>query len=703
MSKLFRILLASVSSIVSICSFHSVHSQILSDTLILDVRNDKLAFIQYDFKRNMEVVISNEEEQNYFSKIDIPFIFDPTRQFHNSVIKNLGNYYGSVSIDYFEVYKNGNRMDDLFTKEVVEIENVLLKSTATNIYWDDIFNRNNIATGGPRMRTYRKNYYASNAISIGDTLNFSIRYSIPLEANIEALESYRIFLNEAINKRNCTFILSHSSIVDINLMYVNIHKPLIEEKDNKIFYTWNINNLSGSINEVNSRAYLELPNISFCPVPEDFTYTMRNTQNRIKYQMNALCAMSREYDFLAVRRSVKIGVINKNYVQLYKYVEQFQDSIENDSLGFMALDAMHTDINNNFKYLNSRENYISESTELHQFWKMVRDKEMPDRSRIPFYMAMIGSADHDLYTGYVADKRSGVISESYMAPMLTDDFCLVPLVANNTLQTFWPKRDDMSLYRNELPFYYEGTTMALIHPEDYLFHKSELTTELRKTITPTSDVKHNFRTHTTLVEIDLDSNRSSAKCKVNLGGQYSTLTRSLYRGDTSYTQINDAYNTTVKDTWNTTDFTYDDVSTSSGFPYLSKIDASADLSNIVSHINGQIEIDTKGLINHITTSTTENRNLDYYFDFLGTDSYTYMFKFSTEVVLDNPYNISITHDEIQYVFEVSQLAPNAIKLVSKQNILKEKIAAEEYSKLQEVFEAIRQQENIGIKLTSAKI
>lgn len=538
---------------------------------------------------------------------------------------------------------------------------------------------------------------------MGDTLSLSVRYFMPLQANLETLENFRIFLNGSIPKKHCVFILEHRKIVKINLKFENIDEPKISESGKKIRYQWEAWELTGCINEPNSRAYLQLPYISFCANPEDFTYTIPNSYDMREYQLNALCALTREYDFLEVRRSVKIGVQNKNYSKLYRYVKQFEDSISSDSTGIKLIDAVHNDVTNNFIYLDSKDSYNGSGTSLHHFWKMVRDKEIPDRSRIAFYMAIIGHTNHFMYTGYIADKRSGVISENYIAPMLTDDFCLVPVFNDNTMHTFWPKRDAMTLYRNELPFYFESTTMALMHPEDFIFNKTELTHELRVTSTPSSDLKHNLRKHTALVKIDLDSGIAKAECKINLSGQFSTLTRSLYKGNVSYSQVNESYNRTVLDTWNSDKVRMNEITTKPQFPFASKIAVAGDLSHLMQVEDGKIEFTLKGLINHIITELDDKRSLDYYFDFLGSDSYTYMLQFDDSVKLDNPTSITIDHDEIRYIFEVSQVSPNAVRVVSKQKTLLEKVAAKEYDKVREVFETIQLIENFKVKLSQEKI
>ena len=662
----------------------TVKSEIISDTIVLNIRNAKFEFIRYDFDRILTVVITNSEELTYFSEIDIPFSFDPTRIYHNSVIENRGEYYSNIRIDFFNTVKNGKLAPELYEKKEISAD---------------------ILQNIPRYYgKYEKYRYSTGDIKIGDTLEFNVRYYMTLMDNMESLESYRIFLNGQIPKSNCTFILSHLKELKINMNYGNLVKPDSSFNDGLVKYTWDLNNLNSNIEELNSIAFVELPFVTFTPLPERFTYKLPNPSfDRLDYRLNAYFSLYREYNTLDTKRSANIGSVNKSFSSLYRYINNFQATLTEDTTKIGLIDLFQNDLTENYSYSNSRENYISKTPGLHLFWKMIRDKNIPDWSRRNFYTAFLERIEVPYYTGYIIDKRSAIISENYLAPMLSDDYCFVPLLNDDTFHILWPKRDNISLYRNELPFYFEGTTMLLMHPDDFLVGRTALSERFRTITTPTSEMKHNQRSHTALVKIDLDSNQVNAICKINLSGQFSTLTRSLYDGDTSFTKINKAYNTTIGDTWNSKNIELIKTKSNSKFPYQCKVNASADLSPIIHSQNGEIEITLNGLINHITTDIQKQRTLDYYFDFKGSDSYTYMFQFASAIKLQNPIDIIVNHEEIQYIFALQQINQNTIKLVSIHNVTAQKVDSESYFKIAEVFEAINKQSEYKIKLSPVEI
>ena len=191
------------------------------------------------------------------------------------------------------------------------------------------------------------------------------------------------------------------------------------------------------------------------------------------------------------------------------------------------------------------------------------------------------------------------------------------------------------------------------------------------------------------------------KQRVSLQGQYSTLTRSLYKDTISFENINPCYNTIIKDTWVTDDFAVKDQETQSFYPFQTKVNASANLAGHFNFSQDSILLSVKGLINHITTPISSKRDLDYYFDFLGSDSYNYIFQFSTNVKLNNPLNISLESNGANYVFNIMQIGPNLIRLTSKYSSLKEKISNQEYPELAKIFEAIEQNNDyvLNLKLT----
>jgi hypothetical protein len=663
--------------------FLNLKSEILSDTHHLKITGKKLDYINFTFIREIKMAINNENDLNYISQITLPNTYDKTYQFHTPSIKNVGQYFSGIKVISFNAHKieKGIKTSIEYLKSESKIKSILLERE--------------------KFGTFLQIQFTNKNIHVGDSIILKYSYSLPFNDNLGMLTNYRVFFNEVIDITHFEFKISHPNDLLIPVSFFNLSDPEKKrnENSNTTSYLWKKENLAGCISESQSIPYKSLPNVIISCIPTPFYYYLPNSTKSIPRPLYSIAANNRESAFLSIIESIKIGNKSSQYLQIDKFIREQTSDIKNDSTGIEKLSAVHNTVVKKFKYDNDVDYYDDINIRDERIGDFLTKRVLRDRSRYSLYVALIKSLELNYFTGYIADRRSGVISSQYVSPMFKDDYLIIPMLTDKSIRYILPKKDGLSYFLDELPFYYENTQIRLVHIIDYLDRKKPISEKINTIQTPISSVKDNSRNHHIIVNINTETGIAEFNSKIKLRGQFSTLTRSIYNSQGKDNTINPLYNITLWDRIGAKKTTIKQTKSESTFPYSANFDVSFSKEKTLIKINDHFEIPLSGYFHHIISNGLEKKRIQsYHPDFLFYDVFNYFIKLDAPLSLTNPYSKKIENKLGQFTIEISQVAPDVIKLSSLYAINNDVIQAEDIESVIEITNEIKMLNQYSLQL-----
>lgn len=663
--------------------FLTLKSEILSDIHHIKISGKKMININFIFVREIKMAINNEDDLNYISQITLPNIYDKTYQFHTSSVKNIGQYFSGIEVNSFNAYKieNGINVSIEYVKSKIKTKSLLLEQE--------------------KFGAFVQIQYTNKNLQIGDTITLKHSYSLAFEDNLGMLTNYRVFFNDVIDKRYFELKISHDNDLLIPISFFNLSNP--EKKRNEDFnttsYVWKKENLNGCISESQSIPYKSLPNVVISCIVNTFYYLLPNSTQSVPRPLYSIAAYNREAAFLSIIESIKIGNKNNQYLQIDKFIQDQTADIKNDSTGIEKLTALHNTIVNDFKYNNDFDYYDEYDNRNERIGDFLSKRVLRDRSRYSMYIALINGLKLNYFTGYIVDRRSGVLSNEYVSPMFKDDFLIIPILADKSIRYILPKKDGLSYFLDELPFYYENTQIRLVHIIDYLNKDKPISEKFNSIPTPKSSVKDNTRNHSVMVNINTETGTAEFNSKIKLGGQFSTLTRCIYNSQGKDNTINPLYNITLWDRIGAKKTTIKQTKSKTIFPYNTNFDVSFRKENTLIKIDDHLEISLSGYFHHIINDGLNKKRIQpYHPDFLFYDVFNYFIKLDAPLNLTNPYAKTIENKLGKFTSEISQVAPNVIKVSSLYAINHDVVQAEDIESVIEITNEIKMLNHYSLKL-----
>lgn len=197
-----------------------------------------------------------------------------------------------------------------------------------------------------------------------------------------------------------------------------------------------------------------------------------------------------------------------------------------------------------------------------------------------------------------------------------------------------PRADGMKYNLDEIPFYIEGVTAALMNYDiQEIRFKSLISPKVTHFIkTSSSSENENVRTENATFKFNLDSNSVTAFIKENLSGQFSTIVRPLYLKNSIDSTVNPIYFKKCTDKPNSRNISIVKSSSSSTFPFKNSFVCSEKID-----FSNKNEISLKDWFSFTFNKKliSEKPNFDYYFDFEYTDIYNYMIEFNRPADITN--------------------------------------------------------------------
>ncbi|OFX61305.1 MAG: hypothetical protein A2046_15695 [Bacteroidetes bacterium GWA2_30_7] len=650
-------------------------------THIIDEKNELIVygetidFIKYTIKKEIKIKILSEEGIKKYSKFILPETFDPSYFSHSPKTRNYSNTFSGVDFVTFSNKISDNKGVER-KAELKMTENIIKRVKEDN-----------------RFGPFKQIEYSIGNLKIGDTLTVNYSYEVRYDENFYNLNSLRIFFNNDVFKKNYSLKISYKSNLDVDLTCYNDAKPdTVIEQDNLKKWFWTKTNLSGCINEEGSRPFLSLPHIIFTLKPASLLYNLPFTFRNEYIPFYAIYSHFREKKHADILRSSIQGVNTNQTLQINSFIEGLVKNIENDSTGYLKLEKLHNEITDNFTFSNDLDYFKELDTRDERIGDYLSKRQIRDISRYNTYIALITKINLGHFTAYVSDKRIGIISDNYFTPMYDSDYLLCPILPSGKVIYLYPKSDDFGYYLDEIPFYFEGTEARLVNLSDYIKKDEPISDHFRKITTPICAFKDNIRTTNVMASVNTGDKTVSFKTKILLSGQFSTLTRGLYTHNYKDLSINTLYN---KKVWEINENTKPDKfkveSVNKTFPFKTNITADYTCNNIISLNGDTLSLDLTNFFNHIISENVnaDNRQLDFYTDFVCKDMYNYIIKFDKAIQLvSNSLNTDIKNTFGNYIFSCEQIDSNTIKLSSIFNITSYIIKPENINDVKSIYDAI---------------
>lgn len=658
---------------------------IFEEKINYEIAGKKIDFIEFVISKSIMIDLKSQKAVDYFANYVLTKLEDPLYVAHAPTGRNYSPLFSNLKVNYFEVNKvlaDGER------------EEIKTKASYNDFYssslLDDFYDK------------YYEITYHIDGLNIGDTIIIEYSYTIPYNENFFKLSSNRFFFNSNIYKEKTSVKLSHNNRLKSTINYYNDAKPdTIVKGETFTNYVWELVDLQPNIFEEGSKAYKELPYVVYSLFPYDLLYELPNSFQEEFLPYYSILSYLREKKFLALLESAYQGVNNKQFSQTRKYIGAMTSSLPKDSKGEEKIKQIHNDIALNFQFSNDIDYFKKKDTRNPRMGDYITKKTIRDIKRYDVYAFILFELKHQFYTVYLADHRYGVISEDYFKPMSESDY-LFSVLTEDRVHFLYPKKSRFGYLFGEIPFYFQNTDSRFVHLSDYRAHEQAVNTEMRKVEMPISGINDNYRKTNTLVNVNLQNNTVQFNARINLSGQYSTMTRGVYQYNVKDETINPIYNQKIwENISGANDTSAQAEITNKEFPFNANVNASFTSSELIQQNGDRLSIDLSNWFKHIIypAMDTKNRTLDFYPDFQMRDTYVYFLKFDKEVQLAEGFdNIEINNDFGELEISINQMDPHSIKITSSFAVVAQKIKSEEIEQVKEIYEAIEKTNKYHLKL-----
>ncbi len=652
----------------------------------INIIGAKIDFLNFQITKNVTFKVLNSDGLKKFSKFVLPETFDPTYILHYPENRNYAQLYSKLKCNYFKgsiKSKNG------------QIKKVIIKQS--------IDSARMVMPEYDHYGYFKKYVYEIEYMNVGDEVSIEYNYEIPYIENIGVLSSFRIFFNSDVFKENYQLAISYNDDLKIDIYPKNGAMPdsiVINEKRKTCY--WSKNNLAGSISEEGSIPYLSLPHLAF--TLNSNTYKAPKS-HEVKYMpMYVYYAYIRERNHPEIKNVIKSGLKAQRLFPFRDFIASETKDITNDSLGYQTLLKIQNTIADEFSFSSDTNYFKIIDTRVPKFGEDMNVKSLRDVSKYDLYAAILLDLGIEYFTTYVCDKRTGEMDDEFYAPMYNGDILFTTLLKNNVAQYIYPKSAQFGYYLNEFPFYFEDSKARLIQLDDYARYRyiPVFNETLRQARLPNSTTNDNTRRSNILTSIDLDSLLISFDARINLSGQYSTLTRGLYSCNYQDKSINKLYNKKIWELNSSVSLLSSSMKINNKeFPFQASVNAQYKANNLLSKEGDTISIDLKNWFYHVIYNNidTTNRQLDFYPDFLGKDTYTYFLQFNKNVKLISAFpDVEIKNDFGELIANVKQESSNTIKITSFFSVISSKVTADKIKAVKAIYDKIEELNKSCIKI-----
>lgn len=371
-----------------------------------------------------------------------------------------------------------------------------------------------------------------------------------------------------------------------------------------------------------------------------FTYRYKNLKS-IDYPLNSCYGKSLPHLSIDYRRSSRgrhfewvftntIFQNHKLYNREHASIRKFLSTLPN--LDSVNLETFLLSLNkrlNDLKFSSAESmNYSDEAQYAVSSSEWLAKGRLIEEFMADAYEAIFRESNIPYKVICLEDKRLGELKTQFRSEKKYERYFFAIPSGNNLL--YMMQRDKGQKYLlGEIPFYYEGVSAAIIYNHDI---SAPVDSNYKFMRTQSSTENENVRTESALCKVNLDSSQINVLIKENLSGQFSTLIRPLYLGESIDSTVNPVYFKKCIAKPNAFAMQVKLISKSDYFPFKYSFNCTEKIT-----LQSKNEIPLKNWF-----SFTYNKNVipkkpnsDYFTDFKYTDSYNYMFEFSKPIEIIN--------------------------------------------------------------------
>ncbi len=653
-----------------------------NNLLILDEENEiifsgeSMEFIVFTVVKKIKYKVFTEAGIEKVSKIVLPETFDPSYISHFPEARKYTHVYSRMKCDYFKT----EILSEEGIKREVEIKpeelSVKMHMPEENFYGE-----------------YEKFVYHIDNLEIGDEISIEYSYSLLYSENSFELSGFRVFFNSDIDKLKYKLTIQHHAELVVDYDFFNGGEPDSSSIINGIKKNyWFREDLPGCINEPGSKPYLSLPYIILTPRPYDLLYTLPHSFEEKLTPIYSLFTKLREAKHFSISISIMEGVNTRQYENIRKYIKRQTSDIVDDTLNFKKLTSIHNNIVDDFEFADDIKYFTREDRRNPRMGEYLQSGQIRDISRYDIYLALIRSLDLKYFTAYLADTRSGIISDNFLKPMHHGDYLYAVITDDDQAYYLYPKKSRFGYYLDEVPFYYENAKARLIHLLDYRNTEEPISEEYREALLPKSNITMNTRNSRVMVKVNVEESSTIFSGQVKLSGQFSTMTRGAYLYDYQDETCNELYGKKIWEINNEVEVKSSIVDIKKKeFPYPAVVTCSYQANSIITNDQDTLKLDISNWFNHIIYKNfdIQNRELEFYPDFAHRDTYSYMIQFDKEVKLLNTIeSVNISADAASLMINVEQIDSKTIRITSHMAIT-DKIELADISLVENIFSKIQ--------------
>ncbi|MEZ4887332.1 MAG: hypothetical protein R3E32_21550 [Chitinophagales bacterium] len=542
-----------------------------------------------------------------------------------------------------------------------------------------------------------------NSIEAGDIIEISYLYYLPF-----IFDWRRQFFHSFLPKQSFELTISHPSRMVMVFDYTNDTEPntLIKDQE-KPYWTsrqWKLQNLEGCTGEVGTRLYRDLPHITFYVHNKAFGDWNNDHITRYKpytwrYFTKELIGF-RKYN----ERSIGGFTINRKEWMLDNFYKDFGGGYSQKN-PLEKLYSIHTAITDEFGYQQDVDHYANTDMRIGKLPESLRERLTQDMhrnvlyrgvfnnrlvqspyrtfstedyfgltdsqreslpkylklkvlrtaSRNTLYQGILNRLQEDYYQVHLSDKRVGEIHSNICLPIIGDNQ-LFAVETDKNMHYVYPKKDRFGYALNELPFYLQHASGLHIFQmtDSYKNDKNILFKP-----TPQNKASDNFRYNHVLAKVDLETTLVHFEADVNLSGQYSTMMRGFYQYEAIDSSVNERYSHHISDLNENAKIHRQKTEYEPVYPFKATALCDYTVPNLITAVSDtSFELNLYKWVYHIYHDGFEakNRDLPYYPDFIGRDTYTYQIEFEQPIAI-KPFKdlpLILENDFAKYIFSIEQ-------------------------------------------------
>lgn len=521
----------------------------------------------------------------------------------------------------------------------------------------------------------------------GDELELYYKYSIPYDVNWFKFNSQRIFFHGNLPKQNSILTFKADVRQDLHLAGTAAHQ--VEGKNQKTF-RWVFQNIPGCMDEVNARPHTELPHIKYGLVQTNLRYRQRHT---LSYQTLDIPYWTyilklREHNALWLRRVAQKRIPDKQN-QLVKAFVQASNSKQPNAPAHLQMEQVHERIALDFRYQKDDAWFNNRDQKLMRMGSQVKEQRIRELVRYDLYAKLANLVELPYHTAYLMDSRVGAMAPDYLSPLWNSEFAFVHL-GTKGMTIFHPKGEHLSMHSNELPFYWRGDQALLVHV-DQLWSDAEQVPHFL-TI-PESDAVHDLRNTNAKVEVKVQRSECRFQTKVNLSGQFSTLTGPAFRETAMDSTLAPEYGNTVTGLVGATTVTQRKLLYQENDPpFREQWRLNYSNASILWQLGDSLVLELSGALNFVAPDGFEagKRDLAFYWDLAMLDNFNYQLVFDQKVEFlgssVNPFNLE--NDLATAHFQVEQTGSNTLMVSAFLDVKEKVVPVQRAYELQEILDAV---------------